>query len=239
MVSSVSSSSLASAWATRIFSKGDTSNQGYIDKASLQAAFDQIGTSSSSSTSSTSATSDVDQLFSTLDSDSDGKVTKDELTSSLQKVADELNSQFDQMRMGMGGGQGGPGGAGGPPPGPPPGGGQGGQDSGFTKDELTQQLSEIGSSDSERSTFISNVVNNFEAADADGDGKVTFKEAQAYNQSLDSSSTSSASTDSTSSTTTAAANDNAVQQQILKLLQAYGVGLADSSTSSSTLSVAA
>lgn len=233
MVSSVSSSTLASAWASQIFSKVDTSNQGYIDKAGLQSAFDQIGTSTDSS-SSTSGTTDVDQLFTSLDTDSDGKVTKDELATSLQKVADELNSQFDQMRMGMGGG---PGGAGGPPPGPPPGGGQGGEDSGFTEEELTQQLSDIGSTDSERSDFISNVVNNFEAADADGDGKVTFKEAKAYNESLDSS-TSTASTTSTSSTSSSS-SDNAIQQQILKLLQAYGVNSSDSSTASSSISVAA
>lgn len=46
---------------------------------------------------------------------------------------------------------------------------------GFTKDELTSQLSDIGSSDSTRSSLISNIINNFDEADTDSDGKVSFQ----------------------------------------------------------------
>lgn len=243
MVSSVSSSSLASSWASQIFSKLDTKNQGYIDKSTLQDAFSSIDSSSSSSSS-----TNVDQLFSSIDTDSDGKITQSELTTTLQKVADQLNSQFDQSRMGMSGagGPGGPGGAGGPPPGPPPSGSGDGDgdsdDSGFTKDQLTQQLqSSDVSSDTKRSDLISSIVSNFDKADTDGDGKVTRNEAMSYAKTLDSTSstsstsavtsTSDSSGSSSSSSSTSSNSDATVMMQILKLMQAYGSSTTDNSYS--------
>lgn len=227
--------------ASKLFSKLDSSNQGYIEKSDLQSALSQIsGTSSatsSSSSSSSSSTSSVDDMFAKLDTDGDGKVTKDEFTSSLKKLSDELDSQFNNMRMNGFGGQqegGGMAAAGGMPPPPPPGGGQGGSDSGFTKDQLTSQLSDIGSSDSKRSSLISDVVNNFDTADSDGDGKVTFKEAMAYEQSTNgtsgtssssaSSSSSSSGSDSSSSNSNASSltSDAQLMKTIMQLAQAYG-----------------
>lgn len=186
--------------ASKLFSKLDSSNQGYIEKSDLQSALSQISdssgssSSSTSSASSTSSSSSVDDIFAKLDTDGDGKVTKDEFTSSLKKLSDELDNQFNNMRMnGFGGQQGGAmSAAGGMPPPPPDGGqrggagGQGGSDSGFTKDQLSSQLNEIGSSDSKRASLLSNVVNNFDSADSNGDGKVSFTEAMALQQSLDS-----------------------------------------------------
>lgn len=207
--------------ASKLFSKLDTKNQGYLEKSDLQSALSSISGDSSSSD------SDVDALFSQLDSDSDGKVTKDEMTTQLQKLAEQLDSQFSQMRM-----QGGMGGAQGMPPPPPQ-----GQDSGFTKDELSSQLEEIGSSDSKRSDLISSIVNNFEAADTDGDGKVTAKEAMAYEQSQKSSSSS----DSSSSTSTSSSNSTSTEarlmHQIMELMRAYGGN--EQSAYSSTLSASA
>ncbi len=163
MVSSINSASSFS----QLFSKLDTKNQGYLEKSDLVSAFSQIDSSSDNTS--------VDQLFTALDSDGDGKVSESEFSSTLSQLQAELDSQFNAMRMdGFQGAQGaGMGGM--PPPPPPP------DDEGFTKDELQSQLDEIGTSDSERSSFISNVVNNFDDADANGDGKVSFAEAQAYN----------------------------------------------------------
>jgi hypothetical protein len=62
------------------------------------------------------------------------------------------------MRM-NGSGDGGPSGTGSMRP-PPP---QDGNDAGFTKDELTGQLKEIGSSDSKRSALISKIIDNNQA----------------------------------------------------------------------------
>lgn len=239
MISSVSSNSMMS----QLFSRLDTKGQGYLEKSDLATAFSNI--SSTSGTTSSSDTSAVDDVFAALDSDSDGKVTESEFSSTLSKLQEELDSQFNQMRM-QGGMQGGGGmqGAGGMPPPPPPDGGQGQvQDSGFTQDELQSQLDEINSSgstssaDSARADLISSVVQNFEAADTDGDGKVTFQEAQAFqdqqnssSSSTSSSSSSSSTSSSTSSTSSASNSDAQVMHKIMELMRAYG-SFGDSSSS--------
>lgn len=198
------------------FSQLDTKNKGYIDKSDLVSAFAKISEDSSSDDSVS-----IDQVFGQLDSDGDGKVTQDEMSSSLQKLASELESQFNQMRMG--GAMGGMGGMGGTPPPPPQ------DDAGFSKDELQSQIDEIGNSDSKRSDLLANIVSNFEKADADGDGKVSFKEAMAY----DKQSRSGATTDRTASAgaSTASATDTdasgselAVMKRIMALVQAYAAG---------------
>ena len=148
-------------------------------------------------------------------------------------MAEELDNQFNQMRM-----------QGGMPP-PPPSGAQG-SDSGFTKDELTSQLSEIGSSDSARSSLISKVVENFDKADTNSDGKVSFQEAMAYDQSTKTSTSSTSthsSSDSTSSSSTASSSaktDAQVFRQLMELLRTYGNdGQSDQSALSSLLSISA
>jgi len=222
MVASISSFS-SSQISSRLFSALDTKSQGYLEKSDFLSAFSKISSGASGSSASSSSSSSVDDLFGALDSNSDGKVTESEFSSVLSKLQDELQSQFNQSRV-HGGGHGGPQGAGGPPPPPPA------NDAGFTKDELTSQLNEIGSTDSQRSSLISNVVNNFAAADSNGDGKVSFSEAQAYDKSsqtatttASTSSSSGATTDSSSSTSGTTSNDAGLLFKILQLAHAYGV----------------
>jgi Ca2+-binding EF-hand superfamily protein len=218
MVSALNSSTSIS----QLFAKLDTRSQGYLEKSDLVSAFSKIAADGSSST--------AEDVFAALDSDSDGKVTESEFSTTLTKLQEELDSQFNQMRLQGHGGHG-PQGMGGMPPPPPP-----QNDAGFTKEELSSQLEEIGSSDSERTSFISNVVNNFEAADADGDGKVTFAEAQAYNSASESNS------ETASSTSASSANSDAqVMFKIMQLMHAYGSFNDNSSDSalSSLLSVSA
>lgn len=218
MVSALNSSTSIS----QLFAKLDTRSQGYLEKSDLVSAFSKIAADGSSST--------AEDVFAALDSDSDGKVTESEFSTTLTKLQEELDSQFNQMRLQGHGGHG-PQGMGGMPPPPPP-----QNDAGFTKEELSSQLEEIGSSDSERTSFISNVVNNFEAADADGDGKVTFAEAQAYNSASESNS------ETASSTSASSANSDAqVMFKIMQLVHAYGSFNDNSSDSalSSLLSVSA
>jgi Ca2+-binding EF-hand superfamily protein len=188
----------SSQMASLLFSKLDTKSQGYIEKTDLASAFSQISSSDSSS---------VDDVFAALDSDSDGKVTKSEFSTVLSQLQEELESQFNQMRMqGMGG----------MPPPPPPGG-----DAGFTKDELSAQLEEADRPDSERTSLISSIVDNFEAADTDGDGKVSFREAMAYKES---SSDESATSSATATASSSAGNEAQIMRTIMQLMHAYGSG---------------
>ena len=223
--------------AENLFTQLDTSGQGYLQKADLQSALDKL----SSSASSTSDSSNVDELFASLDADSDGKVTKNEFTDGLKKLQDSLEQQFQDGRMQMAMQADGMNGMGGMPPPPPA---QGGNDEGFTKDELSSQLKETGSSDSSRSSLISSVVQNFDKADTNSDGKVSFQEAMVYQQSSTSSSTSQQSAASSEDSTTASSASSAgnseakVMMQIMKLMHAY-MANNSASTSSSTLSVSA
>ncbi|MBK8318572.1 MAG: EF-hand domain-containing protein [Betaproteobacteria bacterium] len=201
----LSSINQASQMASQLFSRLDTKSQGYIEKSDLASAFSQISTKAEESTTS------VDDVFSALDGNSDGKVTKDEFASVLA----QLQEQMDSQRM-----QGGAHGAGGMPP-PPP-----GDDAGFTKDELTSQIESADSSDTQRTELLNKIVENFEAADSDGDGKVSFTEAMAYDEPTKTATTDSSSTSgSTSSTTTAASNnDDQIMFKIMQLMHAYGSG---------------
>lgn len=211
----------SSQMASLLFSKLDTKSQGYIEKTDLASAFSQIGSSDSSS---------VDDVFAVLDSDSDGKVTASEFSTVLSQLQEELESQFNQMRMqGMGGH--GPQGMGGMPPPPPP-----SDDAGFTKDELSTQLEEADSSDSERTSLISSIVDNFEAADTDGDGKVSFQEAMAYKESTSDDSATSAATTTASGN---ASNEAQIMRTIMQLMHAYDSGKDEQGSLAALLSTSA
>lgn len=218
MVSGISQSSQM---ASQLFSRLDSKRQGFIEKSDLATAFSQISAKTSDSTS-------VDDVFTALDSDSNGQVTESEFSSVLAKLQEQLDSQFNQMRMQGGGGHGGPQGMSGMPPPPPA-----GDDAGFTKDELTSQLEEADGSDSQRTSLISNIVNNFEAADADGDGKVSFSEAMAYDQTSQSSSTTTS--DTASSTSSSASSDAQVMLKIMQLMHAYSSNAAQSDSGIASL----
>ncbi|HJW25499.1 MAG TPA: EF-hand domain-containing protein [Rhodocyclaceae bacterium] len=202
--------------ASKLFAKLDTKNQGYIEKSDLQSALAQVSGSDDSAA--------ADAVFKQFDGDSDGKITQDEMSAGFKKLAEQLDSQFQSMRMNGFGGQGGHGGHGGlqgmagmPPP-------RGGKDAGFTKDELTSQLQEMGSSDSKRSSLISNIVNNFDQADTDGDGKVTRREAKAFEKASSGSS-------SQSGTATAESSEAKIMHTIMRLMHSYGGQGQDSSQS--------
>ncbi len=196
--------------ADELFSKLDTSGQGFIEKSDLKSAFEKI--TSSSSSSSTQSSTEEDELFAQLDSDSDGKVTKQEFSDAIKKVSDELDSQMMSMRL-----AGGMSGMGGMPPPPPA------DDAGMTKEQLTSIADEIGASDSEAASSLNDLISNFDKADSNSDGKVSFQESQAYRESTESTASTSTSTSSTdASTLTADANDKLLKQ-IIQLMETYGI----------------
>lgn len=209
-VSSISSSSNYGAY--YLFSKLDTSGKGYIEESDLQTALASVSSIDSSDNS-------ASELFSQLDSDSDGKVTQDEFTTVLSKLAESLESQYNQSRM-----------EGAMPPPPPV---EAADDTGFTEEELTSQLEEIGSTDSARSSLISSILENFDAADTNEDGSVSNAEAMAYAQSngiltaADDASTSE--TDSESASSESAVSEAKAFRQLVELMRSYGNGDADTS----------
>ena len=115
----------------------------------------------------------------------------------------------------------------------PPGGADG-----LTKDQLTSLANDIGLSDSAASSSIKNVVNSFDKADANGDGKVSLKEMMAYKQQTESSSESSSSSSTSSSTSNSDLNAN-LMSQVAKLMHAYNIGGDQISSLLSTISVSA
>lgn len=182
----------ASQMADDLFSKLDTQSKGYLEASDLASA---LG-SDTDSTSNASA----EEVFKSLDSDSDGKLTKSELSDGLKQVQAQLDNSFQAMRTKGGGAM--------PPP--PPG---DEEDTGLTQDEMTEIAS--NTDDSKLADMMNSLASNFDAADTDGDGKVTRAEAMEYKKSTESA-TAEASTDN--STDTTASNDS-VTSALASLVQ--------------------
>ncbi len=206
MISNISSSSVYSGIqrpdpaqiANQMFSNIDTTGKGYIDKKDLQVAFDKT-----SSNGMPGNASSVDEVFTKLDGNGDGKITKQEMTDGVTKLVDQLNSQ---LRSSQASGKSGP-----PPGGPPPGGGAppaGGDGA----------ASASGSSSS--STTSSNTT--YAPADTNQDGQVSEKEKVAYAAKI-------AAKSSSASESTNQSSEAAVMKRIMDLVRIY----TDSSRSSS------
>lgn len=225
------------AMANELFSKLDTSGQGYIEKSDLQNAFDQMASKATGA----GATPSAADLFSQLDANSDGKVTKDEFSESIKKLADQLDQQFQSGRMraamSSAGGMEGMGAKMGVPPGPPPG---GGADHGMTKDQLSAAAEGTSGSDSGISSLLADVAKNFDVADTNKDGKVTLQETYAYEQSHGPTGSATSMTAAPEAAETTLSNDgNMLMFQIMRLAHAYGIGRESSSTSTPSFSTSA
>ncbi len=243
--------------AENLFSKLDTQNKGYLDTADFANALQGLSSKTSTSSTTTASTStsgtgltasstntsssvSADQVLSALDTNGDGKVTKDEISSNLKKMAAELDSQFNAMRMAQAGGQ-----AGGMPPPPPRDSDRDGDnDAGMSKDQLTQVASTT--TDSKLAALTSKMASNFDAADTNGDGKVSRTEAMAYDQKTQSTSstastskttsTAATSTDSTTATDSSKSeSETLVFKRILDLMKQYR----DQATAGVSIAVAA
>lgn len=192
--------------ADNLFAKLDSSGKGYIEKSDLAAALGSISGGSSSTSSA------ADDIFSKLDGDGDGKVTKAEMSATLEKMASQLDGPFPRMRL-----QGDQGSM--PPPPPPQAGGQ--DDQGFTKDQLSSISAELSSTDSERSQVMSDIAGNFDAADTNGDGRVSASEARAFEESKRSSGTGSTTASASASASASGTGDAQFLKQMMDLLHAY------------------
>lgn len=149
-----------SAMAAEVFSLLDTANKGYIDSTDLAGALESTGSAAS-----------AEQLFGSMDADSDGKVTQQELGSLLQKVADSLEDSFGAARVGQAMDN--------RPPPPPP----GGEDEGLSAEQIGSMAAEAEASGSPQASELSALAESFEEADTNQDGKVSFQEAMAFRES--------------------------------------------------------
>jgi hypothetical protein len=128
-------------------SNSSVSNWADIKKTDLQNALSKAGEAGNGG-----GAVNVDDTFSALDGDSDGKVTRSELTAAMTKLSDQLNAQLDAARVGRGG----------PPPDGPPPEGQDGADG-------------ASGTSSTSADYIA-------AADTDGNGTVSDTEQTAYDK---------------------------------------------------------
>ena len=60
--------------------------------------------------------------------------------------------------------------------------GRAGPDAGLTKEQIDSEMAQIGAADSQRTAMLSKLSDNFTAADANGDGKLSHEEVEAYLQ---------------------------------------------------------
>lgn len=204
------------------FSQLDIANQGYIDQSQLSSAMGGDASSNNSS-----------QLFSALDTDSDGKLTKEELAASLEKQFADARGQFETRMATQGGGKGQHGQHGGmmPPP-------TENDDEGYTAEELTA-LSQSEETDSKRASLMATLAENFSAVDTDADGKVTRSEGMAYQKSQKQASSNTSSTATTassvtdSSSTNSTSNTLSLQAQLEAMMRLYNInaGTTQSTTS--------
>jgi hypothetical protein len=140
MSSTISATSTATT-TDALFAKLDTKKKGYLDAADLK-------------TTGAAAADDAKaaEAFKQIDTDSDGKVTKSELSVAIDKVSDQLNAQLDSSRTASSAADAKPagGGSGAPP-----------------------VTSASGSSGTDTAKYVA-------AADTNTDGTVTAAEAAAY-----------------------------------------------------------
>lgn len=202
--------------ASDLFSKLDSSAKGYLDASDFSKALQSVQQDTSDSQSS--------EWFSQLDADADGKLTSDEFSTG---VSEQLYNARGMM------GAGGPGGMNGMPPPPPP-----EEDSGKTVDELTEMLDKVKDSDTNLATDLQSIIDQFDQADADQDGKVTRDEAMAFKESQKTSS--SDASGSSATTNSLSASQMQLQHTLMQLMKSYGAtAAATASTSSSSLSMTA
>lgn len=216
MISSINSSSTAyssmqvkrpqkpdaSKMADAMFAVLDAKNQGFVDKTDLTKALSTVD-----QTKTGSAPVTADEAFKLLDTNSDGKITKQEFADDMKKMLDDIEAQM-QAAGGMHQ-------AGGHPPMkgmPPP-----NDSAGLSVDYLTKASSTA--TDAISKNQLDALIANFTAIDTDQDKKISAKEVLAYKQAQQSAQQS---TETTTSQSEAA--DLKMLRMIMQITNSYGTG---------------
>lgn len=204
-----------SAVAADVFALLDSEGKGYVESGDLANA---LGSSASDAS--------ADALFGAMDADSDGKVTEQELGSLLQQVADRFEDSFGAARVGQAMGNR-------PPPPPPP---PEGEDEGMTVDQLGAMAEEAEASGSAQAAELASLVESFDEADTNSDGKVSFQEAMAFRESSQQAGNEGAARQAQPDE---AAREAHMLARVLDMLQHYAGNEGGTTSAASTLSVSA
>ncbi|NEX20561.1 hypothetical protein G3480_09595 [Thiorhodococcus mannitoliphagus] len=192
----------------QVFSYLDTEGKGYLDTADFAAAFESLGLRSGDGS---LADAGAEEVVSVLDLDGDGRVTTDDMTQGLQTLTDSLGvlrgreSPVGPEAVG----------AMTPPPTPE-------QVLGFTEEALKSQFEALTSGaeadpEDEGTQLLASILDDFETADADGDGRVSGEEAMAFARSLESAP---AAISEAASESTTEAEESAATAAVLKSFEA-------------------
>lgn len=139
--------------AGNLFGKLDSQNKGYLEQSDFSSLLSGLQNDEASIKS--------EELFSSLDSDGDGQLTSSEFSDNFSNLLYSAQGTMGPM---------------GSRPAPP-------EDSGKSKDELTALLEELEQEDEKSTEGLQSLLDNFDTADADGDGKVTMQEAKSFRES--------------------------------------------------------
>lgn len=200
-------SNISSQITQNIFSKLDTENQGYLSQEVLSSAFGTLNSGA--------ADEDAEALVSSIDTDSDGQITKSELSKGVENLLSQLSGSQQRPPMH----------AGGMPPPPPPGHGEKGSDE-LGEGVSVEQAAEIAAAtDDERlSEIMTQISENFDEVDTDEDGIVSREEGMAFHEAQREASFAEANN----------GFDLSAMQNVAKLIAAYGFDLSEADTTMST-----
>lgn len=137
-----------------------------------------------------------EELFSSLDSDGDGQLTSTEFSDNFSNLLYSAQGTMGHRPL-------------------PP------QDSGKSKDELTALLEDVEQQDEKAAEGLQSLLDNFDTADADGDGKVTMQEAKSFRESQQTESSSLASKVSSSSDNSESIS-KLLNRTLQQLMDTYG-----------------
>lgn len=139
--------------AGHLFANLDSQNKGYLEQSDFSSLLNAMPNKAASSKS--------EELFSSLDSDGDGQLTSSEFSDNFSTLLYSAQGTMGAM---------------GSRPAPP-------QDSGKSKDELAALLAELEQEDESATEGLQSLLDNFDTADTDGDGKVSMQEAKSLRES--------------------------------------------------------
>ncbi|GGY16936.1 EF-hand domain-containing protein [Paludibacterium paludis] len=153
-----------------VFSHLDTSRQGYLGQSDFTSALQKLGIGKAQADTSAS------QLVAALDSDGDGKITQNEMTDGLEQLAAQFDRAFNTQRTHRHGHH--------HKPGPASEAGDG-----MSRNDLQNLLNALNSGQPRQTGALDTLINQFDAADTDKNGKLSASEAWSFLQATQSSGT--------------------------------------------------